>query len=201
MDAPTHAATLARPARSATLSAATDVLHEALHGVVAAAAPFTSREHFARWVTVQHRFQREIEPLYRITELQHWLPDLANRGRLGATAADLADLGASAPAEAPPSHDTRDHVAALGWLFVSEGSTLGAAMLFKRAQTLGLSENFGARHLAAAPEGRARHWKQFTEALDRLELDERDEARMCEAARAAFQRFDTLLREVFALPA
>ncbi len=38
-------------------------------------------------------------------------------------------------------------------------------------------------------------------ALDRLELDEHEEARMCEAARAAFQRFDVLLREVFALPA
>ncbi|PPE71941.1 biliverdin-producing heme oxygenase [Solimonas fluminis] len=200
MDVPTLSAPALR-SRSAALSAATDDLHEALHDVVAAAAPFASRGHFTRWVTVQHRFQREIEPLYRIAGLQDWLPDLANRGRLGATAADLADLGAALPAGEPPAHDTRDHVAALGWLFVSEGSTLGAAMLFKKAQTLGLSEHFGARHLAAAPEGRARHWKQFTEALDRLELSAPDDARMREAARAAFRRFDVLLREAFALPA
>ncbi|MDM4771082.1 biliverdin-producing heme oxygenase [Solimonas sp. SE-A11] len=137
--------------RSAILSAATDDLREALHGVVAAAAPFTSREHFTPWVLVQHRFQREIEPLYRISALQDWLPDLANRGRLAATEADLSDLS--------------------------------AAVLFRKAQTLGLSENFGSRHLAAAPEGRTRHWRQFIEALGRLELDAADETRMREAAR------------------
>ncbi len=200
MDTSTLSAPGVKP-RSATLSAATDDLHEALHGVVAAAAPFTSREHFTRWVLVQHRFQREIEPLYRIAELQDWLPDLANRGRLAATEADLADLGTAVPAQEAPAHDTRDLASALGWLFVSEGSTLGAAVLFKKAQTLGLGESFGARHLAAAPEGRARHWKQFTQALDQLELDETEEVRLREAARAAFRRFDTLLREVCALPA
>ncbi len=183
------------------LMSATDAQHEALHGVVAAADPFASRERFALWVAVQHRFQREIEPLYRIAELQHWLPDLANRGRLAATEADLADLGAAVPAQEPPAHDTRDQVSALGWLFVSEGSTLGAAVLFKRAQTLGLSETFGARHLAAAPEGRARHWKQFVEALDALDLDADAEARMQQAACTAFRRFDQVIRDVFALPA
>lgn len=186
--------------RTARLSAATDDLHEHLHGVVAAANPFASRERFATWVSVQHRFQHEIEPLYKLPALQPLLPDLANRGRLAAAAADLADLGVDLPAAAG-TVTVGDLPEAIGWLFVSEGSTLGAAMLFKRAQTLGLSETFGARHLAAAPEGRARHWKQFVQAVDALELDDAQEQRLQEAARAAFRRFDVLLKEAFQLPA
>ena len=45
---------------------------------------------------------------------------------------------------------------------MSEGSTLGAAFLFKEAQKhLGFSETFAARNLAAYPEGRAKVWKRF----------------------------------------
>lgn len=185
--------------RSQRLSAATDDLHERLHGVVAAADPFSSRERFATWISVQYRFQREIEALYLAPGLQALLPDLADRSRLHAAEADLADLGTAVPTVEAPSHAGAALPEALGWLFVSEGSTLGAAILLKRAQHLGLSETFGARHLAAAPEGRARHWKQFTAAVDGLTLDADGEARLVAAARAAFQRFDVLLKEAFKL--
>lgn len=183
--------------RHARLSAATDDLHEHLHGVVAAAAPFASRDNFAKWVSVQYRFQKAIEPLYRLPALQALLPDLDARSRLSETAADLADLGATPPKDAAPAPVMNDLPQALGWLFVSEGSTLGAAVLLKRAQTLGLSETFGARHLAAAPEGRARHWKAFVAVIDALELDDAEERRMQDAACAAFQHFAHLLTEAF----
>jgi heme oxygenase len=49
--------------------------------------------------------------------------------------------------------------------------------------------------------GRARHWKQFVEALDGLDLDAAAEARMQQAACAAFRRFDQVIRDAFALPA
>ncbi|MFX6949703.1 biliverdin-producing heme oxygenase, partial [Acinetobacter baumannii] len=56
---------------------------------------------------------------------------------------------------------------ALGWLYVSEGSTLGAAFLLKEVKDkLGLSESFGARNLAAYPEGRAVVWRRFVSFLD-----------------------------------
>ncbi len=63
----------------------------------------------------------------------------------------------------------------MGWLYVVEGSNLGAAFLLKDAAKLGLGEEFGARHLAGAPEGRGLHWRTFTAALDEIELTEEEE--------------------------
>lgn len=184
-----NTATATDAARSARLSAATDAFHQHLHTLVAAASPFDDRERYGRFAAVQYQFQTEIEPLYQRDSLQALIPDLAARSRCAAVATDLADLGVPLPpTHAAASAAIGDHTA-LGWLFVSEGSTLGAAMLFKRAQALGLSENFGARYLAAAPEGRARHWKQFVEALDGLELSDEADAQVIAGADAAFRRF------------
>lgn len=179
------------------LTAATDELHEHLHTVVAAAEPFASRDRFGRWLTVQYRFQRGIEPLYRAPAIQGLLPDMPARSRLPAIKADLADLEVPPPEGAAAVPGDQDLPEALGWLFVSEGSTLGAAVLLKHAQGLGLSDTFGARHLAAAPDGRAHHWKRFVAAVDAVALDHAEERRMQDAARAAFQHFATLLESAF----
>ncbi|MCJ9204033.1 biliverdin-producing heme oxygenase, partial [Acinetobacter baumannii] len=67
----------------------------------------------------------------------------------------------------------------LGWIYVSEGSTLGAAFLFKEAQKhLGFSETFAARNLAAYPEGRAKVWKRFVKALDEAGFDQTQQDRV-----------------------
>lgn len=42
-----------------------------------------------------------------------------------------------------------DRTRMLGVLYVIEGSSLGARLLFRRAAAIGYSSNFGARHLAA----------------------------------------------------
>ena len=77
---------------------------------------------------------------------------------------------------------------ALGWLYVAEGSNLGAAFLLKEAIKLGLNDGFGVRHLAAAPEGRGLHWKTFTAALDTVALTPEEEQRVVAGAKAAFAR-------------
>lgn len=86
---------------------------------------------------------------------------------------------------------------ALGWLYVAEGSNLGAAFLLKEAKKLGLSETFGARHLAAAPEGRGLHWKTFIEALDGVRLTGPEEERVITAGQAAFTCVQELVNETF----
>ncbi|MCK9909832.1 biliverdin-producing heme oxygenase, partial [Microbacteriaceae bacterium K1510] len=78
-------------------------------------------------------------------------------------------------------------------LYVAEGSNLGAAFLLKAAARLGLDETFGARHLAAAPEGRGLSWKKFTTALDAIALTEEEEQRVFAGARAAFSRVYALV--------
>lgn len=184
-------------ARSERLSAATDVMHQHLHTLVAAAAPFDDRERYGQFAAVQYQFQNEIDPLYRRDSLQPLIPDLAARSRLAAASADLADLGVT-----PPTHSSGAAIGdytALGWLFVSEGSTLGAAILFKRVQALGLSETFGARYLAPAAQGRARHWKQFVEALDGLRLTDEQDAQVSTGADSAFRRFAELIKQAFRL--
>src|SRR5690606_18526810 len=87
---------------------------------------------------------------------------------------------------------------ALGWLYVAEGSNLGAAFLIKEAAKLGLSQDFGARHLAGAPEGRGLHWRTFTAALDAVPLSDEDEARVIAGAEAAFRRVHGLVNDAFA---
>ena len=127
------------------------------------------------------------------------VPDLAERRRYDSIAADLRDLDRPLPElrEAPIS-STLDVASAMGWLYVVEGSKLGAAILYKLAGKLGLDENCGARHLAGHPDGRARHWRAFTAALDGLLLDEAAEQRVTAGAVAAFACMNSHLDQVYA---
>lgn len=186
--------------RAKLLKAETTETHSRLDQSIMAGRPFESRERYALFLTVQHQFHRDIDALYSNPDLDRLLPDLAGRRRFGDVEQDLGDLAVAAPAPAAePAFDGKaDIPTALGWLYVAEGSNLGAAFLIKEAAKLGLSEDFGARHLAGAPEGRGLHWKTFTAALDAIELDQDEEARMVEGARAAFRRVQGLVADVFA---
>ena len=176
--------------RAKGLKAATHATHDRLDKRIMAARPFADRERYALFVRVQHGFHRDIDALYANPVLDKLLPDLAGRRRLPAITQDLADLGLTpaTPDAAPVFGADADIPTALGWLYVAEGSNLGAAFLFKEALKLGLSETSGARHLAGAPEGRGLHWRTFTAALDALTLSEEEEARAVAGAEAAFKR-------------
>lgn len=180
------------PSRSKRLKAATNENHQRLDKSIMAHEPFSSRERYAIFVKVQHQFHREIDGLYSDPVLDKLLPDLAGRRRFDLIEQDLRDLGISAPVSGTAPAFTKgaavDLPTALGWLYVAEGSNLGAAFLLKEAKKLGLWETNGARHLAAAPEGRGLHWKTFTAALDGIDVDAAEEARVIEGAKAAFAR-------------
>lgn len=188
--------------RAKRLKEATHQTHERLDKSIMAHRPFESRERYALFVKVQRQFHREIDALYANATLDRLLPDLQGRRRFDLIEQDLADLGMAAlPSNASPAFAKgadADLPTALGWLYVAEGSNLGAAFLLKAAERLGLSESFGARHLAAAPEGRGLHWKTFTAALDGVSLTGPEEERVVEGAHAAFARVQGLVDEVFA---
>lgn len=189
--------------RSKRLKAATHETHDRLDKSIMAGEPFASRERYGLFLRMQHAFHRDIDALYSDAALDALLPDLQGRRRLGLIEQDLADLGAQALAfDAPPAFAPGAAVelpVALGWLYVAEGSNMGAAFLLKWAkEKLGLSEEFGARHLAGAPEGRGLHWRTFTAALDAVPLSGEDEARVIAGAEAAFRRVSDLAREAFA---
>lgn len=183
------------------MRAATQAAHQALDGFIMQAKPFEARENFARFVQTQYLFHRDLDALFFDARLDALLPDLQGRRRLAMVEQDLADLGMDLPETEEPvfaAGGEPDLAEALGWLYVVEGSNLGAAFLLKDAAKLGLDENFGARHLAGAPEGRGLHWRTFIAALDAVELDEEAEARAVAGAEAAFRRVHAYAEKIMA---
>lgn len=176
-------------ARSQRLKATTHAVHEALDKRIMAAGIFASREQFAKFLRAQYRFHRDINVLYDSRPIGALLPELTERRRLPKIANDLGDLGKALPAPALGKLDQATPLPiALGWLYVAEGSNLGGTVLLKFAhEKLGLGQNFGARHLAAHPDGAARHWRQFTAALDAVRLSPAQEAEVVQGAQEAFR--------------
>ncbi len=190
--------TLDKPlTRSQRLKALTHNSHERLDKRIMAAKPFADLERYGRFLQVQYRFHHGIDPLFLHGEIAVIVPGLRARRRLDLIKQDMRDIGIALPL-LPPGHDYLVDVPnALGWLYVAEGSNLGAAFLLKEATKLGLSESLGARHLAGAPEGRGLHWRTFTAALDRTHLDDAEEARVAEGAKQAFSRVRSLVEDCF----
>lgn len=182
--------------RSKRLKALTHEIHDRLDKSIMEASSFDSLEGYARFLGVQWTFHRDIDALYDDVELRNLLPGLAQRRRGTLIASDLSDLGCQAPvvdgAPAFVSGQAVDIPTALGWLYVAEGSNLGAALLRKEAAKLGLSDTHGAKHLAPAAGGPAAHWRSFTAALDAAVLSDTEEARAVAGANAAFARVQAL---------
>ncbi len=191
--------TAQRPAlRSQRLNQITHEPHQKLDALVKAHKPFETRENFARFVVAQYLFQSELQALYTDPSLKEIVPDLPERCRAEQAKADLADLGTEVPAPVTGAVNVPSKAHALGWIFVSEGSKLGAAFLIKRAVALELSDTFGARHLGEPAGGRAEGWKRFVKTLDGLELSAEEEADLDKGAVAAFERCTVLLEHAYA---
>jgi heme oxygenase (biliverdin-IX-beta and delta-forming) len=174
--------------RTARLRAETHATHEGLDGRIMSLKPFADRQNYLRFLQVQCTFHAAIEALYTDDWLTGLLPDLGQRCRMAQVQADVTDLGGVPLGLAEAEKPVIAGAEALGWLYVAEGSNLGAAFLLKAAkEQLGLSEEFGARHLAGHPEGRGLQWRRFTAALDAVELSAADDTRAVEGARRAFE--------------
>ncbi|WP_436860266.1 biliverdin-producing heme oxygenase [Acinetobacter haemolyticus] len=170
--------------------------HERMHKLMAEAAVFSSKERYTQFTLSQYYFQKEIEHLFEKQGVAELIPDLGIRGRSQQALADLQDLGL-VPKGEPLQSKNVEIPEALGWIYVSEGSTLGAAFLFKEAQKhLGFSETFAARNLAAYPEGRAKVWKRFVQALDETGFDQSQQDRVIQGALDAFGYFGNALNRL-----
>lgn len=182
------------------LKGLTHETHDKLDKSIMTAASFDSVEGYARFAGVQYLFHRDIHALYDDPSLQALLPGLADRRRMDLIFADLQDLDATLPEGGDPAFaaGSIDAPTALGWLYVAEGSNMGAALLRKEAAKIGLSDTHGARHLAPSAEGPAAHWRAFTAALDAVVLTEEEEARAVAGANAAFARVQAYADAAFA---
>lgn len=100
-----------------------------------------------------------------------------------AITADLADLRIS-PDEPPDEPLPLDGDGLFGALYVLEGSALGARLLLKRAEAIGLSASYGARHLALLGNN-IEGWRGFLTRLEQVEPFDLDSA--LRASLATFQ--------------
>lgn len=162
--------------------------HKRLDSLVMSHDPFGKRENYIPFLRMQYCFHSDLERIYQDKNLQTLFPLLPQRSRLTLLSQDLEDLRI---AKAPLKQrlvvlQELTLQESLGWLFVSEGSRLGAVSLSRRAAALGLSENFGARHLASPPEGAASAWHEFTRIISRLLFSREEEDLAVAGALAAF---------------
>ena len=183
----------------ASLREATREAHAAIEQVPALARlldPGLGRADYAATLGRLYRFHAALEPRL-VAALVGWpaAAALAAAGRPGALAADLAALGRPAPAPAPEAAlpGLAEGMAALGCLYVMEGSSLGGRVIARRlVESLGVTPGQGGRFFggegadtararwrvlcdlleevgaAASPEGRARLLHGATEGFTRL---------------------------------
>lgn len=141
---------------------------------------------YRRYLTGLHVFRAPLETAIAAAPwpqaLTGWRPTLI----AAEIARDMDDVGV--PARVGEVKGERydlpkDPHALMGALYVLEGSSLGARLLWRRAQDLGLDETRGARHLAAQTASDAR-WRDY---IDRLEaMPDLDIERSVQAANAIF---------------
>lgn len=136
------------PGRRWHLREATASLHEDLDRMI---GTFTDRASYAAYVTALYRFRTPIEQA---------LPPETGTRLAPLIARDLGDLGVQSPA-APPCPPVTGS-AILGTLYVLEGAALGGQILRKRAATIGMTGDHGARHLATGTDG----WIAFLATLE-----------------------------------
>lgn len=175
------------PPRRTALKEATASAHAALDALVGS---FTSVADYRRYLSGIAAFRLPVEAWLSSAPLPPafagWQPGLV-RDELKA---DLADLEAPEPTVARPFMPP-DGDGIVGLLYVLEGSSLGARLLAKRAEALGFSGDFGAKHLFSQARNFS-NWRAFLERMENVGgYDDRAAARWANTvfdyARNAFE--------------
>ncbi|OLP62255.1 hypothetical protein BJF93_18735 [Xaviernesmea oryzae] len=178
------------------LRARTAEAHDALDRMI---GPFDSLESYRRYLAGIGGFRLPLEAKLRQAVWPLALEGLRPQDFGLLIRQDQDDLGMTSQEE-PGTEETQHFegatsaAALFGTLYVLEGSNLGARLLYKRAQALGLGPDHGARHLAAQAERNDR-WSRFLQALEAADAIEIDEIAL--ASRAAFAAAQTAFRRAF----
>jgi heme oxygenase len=125
------------------------------------------------------------------------LADWPERRKVALLLADCAALGVAPAAPArgwfQPGPSSPAHL--LGTLYVSEGATLGGAMLARTVARLGIGPCSGAAFLDAYGPHRGRRWRAFLAVLEAAPLGAEGEAGLVRAAGAAFEAYRRVVIE------
>ncbi|MBB4142192.1 biliverdin-producing heme oxygenase [Rhizobium rhizoryzae] len=159
--------------------------------VDAAVGSFRTLVHYKAYLQGLHAFRRPLDDQMLScrfpVEFGTWRPQAISP----LIVADMNDLALAPKKPADPISLTADLESLLGTLYVLEGSTLGARVLYRRANELGLSGTHGARHLQgqAASDG----FSRFLQILDAA--PDVDMNKVIGASDLAFQWAETAFKD------
>lgn len=171
--------------------------HEDVEHMVDLPASLSSRERYTRLVARFHGFHAAFEPaVSRSLDDERFL---GPRRKLALLRADLLALGfsdAQAAALSTPSlPPVPSRSAALGWLYVIEGSTLGGAVIARRAERqLGLTAATGCAYFRSYGDAVGAMWTAFR-AYAEAGVPSPEHKAAVQAARLAFACLQTWLQE------
>lgn len=171
--------------------------HERLRNLLIELDLFKNLEQYKKFTLAQYNFHCVVEDLFIEHDINELIPNIKCTERLITLRKDLEDLHIHPEGVSIKNTIISNRYEALGWLYVSEGSTLGAAMILKGVKSeYGLSENFGARNLGEYPEGRAIYWANFTDGLNKLHLNLEEEKALINGVFSAFKTFGLMLENL-----
>lgn len=176
------------------LRAATADVHAELDAVSESAGFFDNRAAYAGYLVATLQARRSIELGLDACHVEQIFAMWPARRIIAALAADIADLGGPT---AGPDAAALDYspAAALGALYVLEGSALGARLLERRAAALGMTPEFGGRHFAVQTS-RDGAWAALLKVLEHAGLDADGEDECTASALATFGRFSEAYRVI-----
>ncbi len=150
----------------------------------------------ASFLQAQHEFHETLRPIYLDDKINQRMNNIAELGRADRVLQDMKALNVE-PAKIDVARQNPQGAKRFGWLYCAEGSNVGAAILYKHAGKIELTDEHGAVHLAAHPDGRMRHWRDFKGKLDNLNLTEEEKQEALEGADDAFAYFKTLIKATY----
>jgi heme oxygenase len=173
---------------------ATGAVHQRLHGVpvfARLAEGGITRQDYVALLARLLGFHRGVEAaLAAAPPLAAYGIDLAARRRSGLLLADLAALGAAAEGTVAPIAPPGSAAAALGWLYVTEGSTLGGQHLARGLDALLPAGGAGRHFLLGYGPRHAAMWRGCCAAIEACGADPDRLTAMVGGASAAFDAFE-----------
>jgi heme oxygenase len=177
----------------AALRAATEAVHQRLHGLSDFRALAEGRIGSAAYVALLRRmlgFHAPLESrLAAVAGLDRFV-DVAARRRAHLLRADLRWLGAGENVALAPLPEFEDVAEALGALYVAEGSTLGGRQLARGLDAMLPPGEHGRRFLLGHGDRHGAMWRACCEAIERCGADAGARATMIGSAVATFAAFE-----------
>ncbi len=164
--------------------------HERLDLTVRKACFFESLAGYQRYLTATAAARIDLETALERSGVKDILPGWPRYSLTSALIADLDDFNLPSAAGSAPV--PMDHATVWGVVYVLAGASLGAIVLSRRAEELGLSAGFGARHLFQQA-ATAKTWGPFLTMFNALALTSKQEDACVAGAHHAFAVFETAL--------